>query len=93
MGRSYAGVLGPISFVIVIARSMIDGGHAGSAIIHATIALFAFAAIGYVIGVVAERTVIEAVQMKFRKQWQANEAGNGKGRSAEAQQTTAKMAA
>ena len=93
MGRSYAGVLGSISFLIVIARTLIDGGHAGSAIISATIALFTFAAIGYVIGTVAEQTVVEAVQMRFRRQWQMTEMVSGEGRSSRMSETAAKLAA
>jgi hypothetical protein len=68
-------------------------GPAGSAVIHAVIALFIFAAIGYVIGVVAERTVVEAVQMRFRAQWKINDTESGEGRAVETHPTGARLAA
>ncbi len=70
MGRTYAGILGPLSFVTVIARSMVDGGSAESALIAAALALFVFAGIGYIVGSIAERAVMEAIQTQFRDHWQ-----------------------
>ncbi len=66
MGRTYAGILGPISFGTVIARNLIDGGSVESAMIFASVALFVFAAIGFVIGTIAERIVVEAITTKFQ---------------------------
>ena len=70
MGRTYAGILGPISFGTVIASNLIDGGSIESAMIFGSLALFAFAAIGYVVGVVAERIVVEAITLRFRSGYQ-----------------------
>ena len=74
MGRKYAGILGPISFGTVIARSVIQGGDADSALMVACATLFAFAAIGYIVGTIAERTIVEAIQVKFHAKWQATDA-------------------
>jgi hypothetical protein len=70
MGRTYAGILGPISFCTVIARSMVDGLSTESALIMASLALFVFAAIGYLIGTVAERMVVEAIESRIRAERQ-----------------------
>jgi hypothetical protein len=74
MGRAYAGILGPLSFGTVIARNLIDGGSVESAMIFASLALFAFAALGFVIGVIAERIVVEAITTRFQTAYRAHEA-------------------
>ncbi len=74
MGRTYAGILGPISFGTVVARNLIDGGSVESTMITASLALFAFAAIGYVVGVLAERIIVEAITTRFRAGYRAQEA-------------------
>jgi hypothetical protein len=73
MGRIYAGILGPLAFSTVIARNLLRGGNVASAVVTASLTLFAFAAIGYIIGSVAERTIVEAIGNKFHEQWQAND--------------------
>ncbi len=73
MGRVYAGILGPISFGVVIARSLIDGGNTESALQSAPLMLFVFAAIGYVIGSIADKTIVEAIETKFHAELQAIE--------------------
>ena len=76
MGRVYAGILGPISFGVVVARSLIDGDSVDTALYAAPLALFAFAAIGYVIGFIAERTIVEAVEAQFHAQLQGRRIGS-----------------
>ena len=73
MGRVYAGILGPISFGVVVARSLVDSDRVDTALYTAPIALFAFAAIGYVIGFIAERTITEGVEARFHAQLRAHE--------------------
>ena len=65
MATTYAGVLGPLSFCVVVARGLIDRGDLGSTMWDASVCLFAFAAIGYVIGRLAAWTVKESVQAKI----------------------------
>jgi hypothetical protein len=79
MGRTYAGILGPISFTTVIARSLINGGSVESTVLAASGALFAFAAIGYLVGFVAERTVVEAIENRFQIEWKAGDAAQHSG--------------
>ena len=71
MGRAYAGVLGSIAFGVVVARSLIDGESAASALYTASLALFAFAAFGYVIGFIADRTIVESVEVRLHAQLRA----------------------
>ena len=73
MGRRYAGILGLISFGVVVARSLVEGGSVESALRAAPVALLAFAAIGYGIGFIAERTIVEAIEANFHAQLQAEE--------------------
>ncbi len=69
MGRNYAGILGSISFGTVIARGLLDRGNVESALLTAGGAMFAFAAIGYVVGQLAERIVVEAIRAQFDARW------------------------
>ena len=71
MGRSYAGILGPIAFGVVVARSLFNGDSVESALGTAPAALCLFAALGYVIGLAAEKTVVEAVETEFHAKLQA----------------------
>ena len=73
MGRTYAGILGPISVGVVVARCLVQGGSVESALYAAPLALFAFAFIGYIIGSIAERTIVEAIEAKFHAQLRAEE--------------------
>lgn len=73
MGRLYAGVLGPIAFAAILARSLVDGGGVETTLKLATCCLFAFAAIGYVVGCIAESIVNDSVRMRFEQEFQANQ--------------------
>ena len=76
MGRTYAGIFGLLAFGTVIARGVLRGGNLASALLTASGALFAFAALGYIIGSIAERTIVEAIEFKFHAQWQAAESAH-----------------
>ncbi|MFO7906720.1 MAG: hypothetical protein ACQESR_15260 [Planctomycetota bacterium] len=73
MGRAYAGILGPVAFGVVVTRSLLEGGNVESALRAAPLALFAFAAIGYAIGLIAEKTIVGAVETEFHAKLQAEE--------------------
>ncbi len=73
MGRTYAGILGPIAFGVVVARCLFQRGNVDAALLAAPLALFAFAFIGYIIGSIAERTIVEAIETKFHGQLRAEE--------------------
>lgn len=71
MGRVYAGILGPLAFATILARSLVDGAGIESTVKMATLCLFAFAAIGYVAGRVADLIVTESVHTRFQAELQA----------------------
>ena len=81
MGRAYAGILGLLAFGTVIARNLVDGGSVESAMIYASLALFAFAALGFVIGVLAERIVVEAITTRLRTAYRTHDASPAVGES------------
>ena len=64
MGRIYAGTLGFTAFASFVARGLVQGGGSGL-ILAAAAVLFAFAAVGWVIGTIAESTIRESVQTTF----------------------------
>ena len=66
MARAYSGVLGVMAMIFVILRGLLLGMHADD-ILGMCLAVFAtFAAVGYVIGMIADRTVCESVENRFR---------------------------
>ena len=71
MGSSYAGVFGPVAFGVVVARGLLKGSSVETALETAPVALFAFAAIGYAIGLIAEKTIVGAVETEFHAKLQA----------------------
>lgn len=73
MGRTYAGILGPLAFTIVVARSLLAGGGSETTLLLACVCLFMFAAIGYVVGQLADSIVFDAVKAKFDEELQARE--------------------
>jgi hypothetical protein len=80
MGRTYAGILGPLAFTTILARSVIDTSSVESTMMLATACLFLFAGIGYLVGQVADSIVLEAVKANFNKELQAREAVKANGR-------------
>ena len=74
MGRIYAGVLGPLALVTILVRSLIDAGGVETTLKLATFCLFAFGAIGYVAGRIADMMVIDTVRARINEEIQAREA-------------------
>lgn len=74
MGRSYAGVLGPVAFVTMVARGLLGGGGSQTTLLHAWIALLLFAALGHVIGLLASWIVQESVHDRVAAELAAHEA-------------------
>ncbi len=64
MGRSYAGVLGSLAFAVVLLRGAWSAGGFETTVGTACWALWAFSAMGYVIGRIAEWIVEESVTTK-----------------------------
>jgi hypothetical protein len=65
MGRAYAGVMGPLAFLMVVVRSLSRAGAVESTVFQAAVGLFAFAAIGYVIGQLAGWIVDDSVRAQL----------------------------
>jgi hypothetical protein len=65
VGRDFAGVLGPLAFTVVLVRHIALGSGLYGAMEQALVALFTFAAIGYIVGGIACRTVRESVRTQI----------------------------
>ena len=65
MGSKYARLLGPLAFGVTILRGVIHGWSVESYMPVACISLFAFAAIGYMAGIIAESTIERSVSERF----------------------------
>ena len=72
MGRIYAGTLGWVALVTLIARGLMHGSAAGQSMLYAAGAMFAFAGLGWIAGSIAESTVAESVRRQFDKEVAAN---------------------
>src|SRR6476646_10360462 len=74
VGRSYAGVLGPIAFATLAFRGLLAGAGAEGTLLAATAGMVAFSAIGYIAGRVAEAVIRDAVQARVAAEIAAHEA-------------------
>ena len=68
MGRTYAGILGPLAFSVVMARGLFDGGSLATILWTATWTLFGFAAIGCAVGNIASATIRDSVQQQMNEE-------------------------
>ncbi len=68
MGRIYAGILGPLAMVVIICRGIKDSAGLEGTLILAIVALAVYAAIGSVVGQIAQATVDESVRLKIEQQ-------------------------
>jgi len=66
MGRSYAGILGPLAFALVAARGVVGSWGVEGTLLAASAALFALVTLGYIVGQTAEYLVNESVRKQFR---------------------------
>ncbi|MEX0936773.1 MAG: hypothetical protein WDZ59_02855 [Pirellulales bacterium] len=76
MGRNYAGIMGALAWVVVVVRGIKDGGSAQSVMTAATVSVIAFAALGWIVGSMAQWIVDQSV----RDQW-ARQQGSASGDS------------
>lgn len=77
MARAYSGVLGAMAMTFVILRGLMFGMLADEILGLCLVVFTVFATIGYVIGSIADRTVCESVEKRFRKEiarWQTTAA-------------------
>lgn len=78
MGRSYAGILGPVAFVTMLARGLLAGSGADGVIWAALGCLFLFAGIGYLCGQLAENVVLDSVKQRFHEELEQQRATVGR---------------
>ena len=74
MGRVYAGILGPLAFLAVVIRGWKNGWPTESSLLSAWLAFVALAAIGYIVGRLAEWIVDESVRTRMLAELAAREA-------------------
>ncbi len=72
MGRTYAGILGPLAFATVLIRGLILADGTEPTLKLAMISLFTFAVVGGIIGRIAEATVLESVKTRIDREIQAS---------------------
>ena len=65
MGRTYAGILGPLGCGMILARGLIDGGGIEATLLAACVVLFVLAFLGYLAGSLADDLVCESVRLQF----------------------------
>ncbi|OHB73344.1 MAG: hypothetical protein A2V70_00380 [Planctomycetes bacterium RBG_13_63_9] len=65
MAHIYAGILGPLAFLISLARGAMHGGGAESVLWSAWCSLLVFAAVGYLVGWIAGRIVEDSVRARI----------------------------
>ena len=68
MGREYAGILGPLAMIVVICRGVLQSSGAEGTLTLAIMNLAAFAAVGAILGHIAQTTVDDSVCAKLDQQ-------------------------
>ena len=66
MARAYSGVLGSLGLCLVICRGLVLNHLPNEVLTHGLVVFFLFALIGFCIGHLAEQTVRESVENRFR---------------------------
>ena len=79
MGKTYAGILGCLAFSTTLFRGALAGISPDDVLLTATISLFAFAAIGWIVGSFAETTVVQAARTRFETELKAAQTATTKG--------------
>jgi hypothetical protein len=74
VGRTYAGILGPLAFFAVLARGLKGGWPMESSLLSAWLALVSMALVGYVLGRFAQWIVDDSVRIRMREELAAREA-------------------
>jgi hypothetical protein len=65
MGRKYAGILGPLACATVVARGLLLRHSIEETLLSASLCLFAFAALGYVLGELAAWIIADAMRARL----------------------------
>ena len=73
MNRAYAGVMGPLAYAAVVAQGVVTQGSLVATLQTACLCLFGFAALGYLIGQIADRAITESVRFQLLTDLKARE--------------------
>ncbi len=76
MGQNFAGILGFVAFSTTMLRGAFAGHAAEATLLAAILALFAFAAAGWVAGRIAESTIEQSVRLRFESALKAADEEN-----------------
>ena len=68
MSRAYSGVLGAIALCLVIVRGLLTGMLPDEILTQGIVVFFIFGGLGFWIGMVAEKTVSDSVENRFRSE-------------------------
>lgn len=74
VARGYGGILGLVAFVTVIARGCLHGGGAEATLMAAWLSLLAAYPLGCVVGLLADRMVLESIRIQLAAEIAAQEA-------------------
>ncbi len=74
MGGSYAGILGPIAFLLALARGWLNAAPVEATLLVAWLSLLVFAAVGYVIGRIAGWIVDDSARAQITAELATQEA-------------------
>ena len=73
MARTFAGILGPLAFVVCLARGLIHAWGTETILLQAWTSLWAFAMLGAVLGWLAGRIVEEEVRSRIAAERHASQ--------------------
>jgi hypothetical protein len=68
MARAYSGVLGSVAFSLVILRGLVLGFPPNDILVQALVVFGMFSALGFCIGWIADETVCDSVENRFRSE-------------------------
>ncbi len=68
MARAYSGMLGSVALSLVILRGLVLGFLPNEILIQALVVFGTFSALGFCIGWIADQTVCDSVENRFRKE-------------------------
>ena len=75
MARQYAGILGALAFLTVVARAIAAGGALETAMRSACVALLVFAVIGAVIGGLAACIIDDSARSRLKRELETRQVG------------------
>ena len=75
MARTYAGILAHVGMLVVLFRALKEGAGFDKTMLQAVIAMGIMAAVGLVIGAIAQATIDESVRKRMQTELDALEAG------------------